>query len=388
MSLQNLLKDLPTPAYVVDMARLKKNLATAERIRREAGCKVLLATKAFSLPAVFPLMRDYLDGTTASGLYEARMGREEFGKEVHVYTPAYKEDEFDAILDLADDIYFNTPSQIAKFLPAVKAKGKKAGLRINPGYSNASTGGDLYNPCAPCSRFGTLPDQFGEVPWADIDIVHAHTLCDSLHQGSVGLIETIATQFADVVQRVKAVNFGGGHNFNMPDYDVDALIAALQGFRSRFPHTDIILEPGGAMAQDAGYLVTTVLDLHFNKKNIAILDTSANNHLPIILQAHFHQPLLDASEPGVFEHDYVLGGNMCMTGDVIGEYSFKEPLKPGDRLIFGDGIQYSFVQNNTFNGVPLPDLFLLHEDGKTERLSRFGYQDFRHRLGFVKEEKK
>lgn len=381
MSLHDLLKDVPTPAYVADIGRLKKNLATAARIKRESGCKILLATKAFSLPAVFPLMREVLDGTTASGLYEARLGHEEFGKEVHVYVPAYKEADFDELTTLADHIYFNTPSQIAKFLPRVKAKGKKAGLRINPGFSNAATGGDLYNPCAPCSRFGTLPAEFGQVPWDDIDILHAHVLCDSMHDGSVGLINTIADKFADIVKCVKVVNFGGGHNFNMDGYDVDALIAAIKKFRAQFPHIDVVLEPGGGLVQDAGYLISTVLDFHFNAKNLAILDTSANNHLPIILQAHFRQPLLGAGEPGEFPHTYVFGGNMCMTGDVIGEYSFKEPLKIGDRLIFGDGIQYSFVQNNTFNGIPLPDLWLLHEDGKTERVSHFGYQDFRRRLG-------
>lgn len=384
--LKERLKSIPTPAYVVDIARLKGNLAKAARIKSETGCRTLLATKAFAMPAVFPLMREVVDGTTASGLYEARLGREEFGKEVHVYAPAYKDTEFDELLDLANDIYFNTPSQIEQFLPRVKAKGRKAGLRINPGYSNAATGGDLYNPCAPCSRFGALPEQFDQVPWDDIDILHAHTLCDSLHEGSVRLIETIAGKFADQVKRVKTVNFGGGHNFGMADYNVDALIEAIKKFRAQFPHVDIILEPGGALAQDAGYFLTTVLDFHFNAKPLAILDMSANNHLPIILQAHFRQPLLGAGAPGEFPHDYVLGGNMCMTGDVIGEYSFSEPLKVGGQLIFGDGIQYNFVQNNTFNGVPLPDLHILHENGTVERVSSFGYQDFRSRLGYSVEQ--
>jgi carboxynorspermidine decarboxylase len=383
MTLQEKLKNIPTPSYVVDMATLKESMQRVAWIRKEAGCKVVLATKAFSLPAVFPMMSQYLDGTTASGLFEARMGREEFGKEVHVYIPAYKDNEFDELVDLADDLYFNSPSQVAKFLPRVKAKGKKVGLRINPGYSNAATGGDLYNPCAPCSRFGTLPEDFDKIPWDDIHILHAHVLCDSLHEGSVKLIETIADKFADTVKRVKVVNFGGGHNFGMADYDLDVLIAALKKFKAKFPHIEMMLEPGGALVQDCGYLVTSVLDFHFNKKQLAILDTSANNHLPIILQAHFRQPLLDAGEPGEFAHDYVFGGNMCMTGDVIGEYSFKEPLKIGDKLIFGDGIQYSFVQNNTFNGVPLPDIYLLHEDGRTQRVSDFGYDDFRGRLGFT-----
>lgn len=377
-----LLREIPTPAYVCDIARLKNNLETAARIRRESGCKILLATKAFALPAVFPLMRDYLDGTTASGLYEARMGREEFGKEVHVYVPAYKEPEFDALTDLADHIYFNSPAQVARYLPRVKAKGKKAGLRINPGFSNATLGGDLYNPCAPCSRFGTLPEDLAQVPWDQIDILHAHVLCESLHEGSISLINYIADSFGEYVARVKAVNFGGGHFINKAGYDVDALIAAIRNFRARFPHVDVILEPGGALAYDAGYLVATVLDFTRNQKNIAILDASASCHMPDVLEVPYRPTIIGAAEAGVHPHDYILGGNMCMTGDVIGEYSFPAPLKIGDRLIFTDMMQYSFVKNNTFNGVPLPDIYLLHEDGSTQRVSAFGYDDFRRRLGF------
>jgi carboxynorspermidine decarboxylase len=381
--LQKSLENIPTPAYVADVAALKANLATAARIKQATGCKILLATKAFAMPALFPLMRGVLDGTTASGLFEARLGREEFGKEVHVYVPAYKESEFGALSDLADHIYFNTPAQLARFLPRVKAKGKKAGLRINPGFSNTSIGGDLYNPCAPCSRFGTLPEEFDRVPWEDIDILHAHVLCDCLHDSSAKLIDLIADQFGHIVKRVKAVNFGGGHYFNHPDYDVDVLIDAVRRFRTKFPHVEVIFEPGGALVYEAGYLVATVLDFHRNQKDIAILDTSANCHMPIVLQANYRQPLIGSGEPGEFPHNYVLGGNMCMTGDVIGEYSFPAPLKIGDRLIFRDMLQYSFVQNNTFNGMALPDLFVLHEDGTVQRDSAFGYDNFRVRLGFA-----
>lgn len=385
MTIHDALKNVPTPAYVADVGLIKRNLATAARIKRETGCRILLATKAFAMPILFPLMRETLDGTTASGLFEARMGREEFGKEVHVYVPAYKEQEFDALTDFADHIYFNSAAQVARFLPRVKAKGKKAGLRINPGFSNSTVGGDLYNPCAPCSRFGALPSELDDVPWHDIDILHAHVLCDSLHDGSIGLIEHIANHFGRYVERVGTVNFGGGHYFNAPGYDVDAFIAAIRAFRARFPHVEIIFEPGGALVQDAGYLVATVLDFHRNDKDLVILDSSANCHMPIVLQASYWQPILGAARPGVHPHSYVLGGNMCMTGDVFGEYSFATPLKINDRLIFADMIQYSFVQNNTFNGVPLPDLFLLHENGEVQRASSFGYDDFRTRLGFPAE---
>lgn len=381
MTIETLLQNIPTPSYVADVGRLKKNMATAARLKRETGCKVLLATKAFAMPAVFPMMRDVLDGTTASGLYEARMGREEFGKEVHVYVPAYKDAEFDDLTNIADHIYFNTPSQVARFLPRVKAKGKKAGLRINPGFSNATLGGDLYNPCAPCSRFGTLPEEFGDVPWDQIDILHAHVLCESLHEGSVKLINHVADQFGDYVKRVKAVNFGGGHFINKPSYDLDALIAAVKGFRARFPHVDVIFEPGAALVYDAGYLVATVLDFHKNVKQLAILDTSASCHMPDVLEAEWRPPVLHGAEPDVHPYSYVFGGNMCMTGDVIGEYSFEKPLKVGDRVIFCDQMQYSFVKNNMFNGVALPNIYLLNEDGTTKRISDFGYQDYRRRLG-------
>ena len=376
------LQTIPTPAYVLDVARLKRNLSTAARLKRETGCKILLATKAFALPVVFPLMRDVLDGTTASGLFEARLGREEFGKEVHVYVPAYKDSEFDALTQLADHIYFNSPAQLARFLPRVKVQGKKVGLRINPGFSNATLGGDLYNPCAPCSRFGTLPQDLDCLPWDEIDILHAHALCESLHEGSVNLIRHVADHFGTYLSRVKAVNFGGGHFINKEGYDLDALIGAVRDFRARFPHLDVIFEPGGALVYDAGYLVATILDFHRNEKDIAILDTSASCHMPDVLGVPYTPPVLNGAAPDIHPHRYIFGGNMCMTGDVIGEYSFAEALKIGDRIIFGDMMQYSFVMNNTFNGVALPDLFVLQENGTLTRASAFGYDDFRTRLGF------
>ena len=375
------LQTIPTPAYVADVSRLKRNLETAARIKRESGCKILLATKAFALPAVFPIMREVLDGTTASGLFEARLGREEFGKEVHVYVPAHKDSDFDELTRLADHIYLNSPSQVARFLPRIKAAGKKAGVRINPGFSNATIGGDLYNPCAPCSRFGVLPEDLDSLPWDDIHVLHAHVLCESLHEGSIQLINHIADNFGKYVKRVKAVNFGGGHFFNKPGYDVDALIAAIRGFRAKFPNVDVILEPGAGLVYDTGYLVTTVLDFHHNVKDIAILDTSASTHMPDVLLAHWRPPVLGADEPDVLPHNYILAGSTCMTGDVIGEYSFPAPLKVGDKIVLGDMMQYSFVLNTTFNGIPLPDLFVLHENGDIQKVSAFGYEDFRRKLG-------
>jgi carboxynorspermidine decarboxylase len=372
--------ELATPAYVLDMARLNGNMAVAARIKREAGCKMLLATKAWAMPSAFDALRDVLDGTTASGEYEARMGREEFGKEVHVYAPAFTLPEVQALTHLADHIYFNSPSQLRRFAPLVKAAGRKIGLRINPGYSNATLGGALYDPCAPGSRFGTPRDQLDQIDWADVDILHAHALCESLADGSVGLIQHVAQQFAPYIRRVKAVNFGGGHFINKPGYDVAQLIAAIKGFRAEFG-VEVILEPGAGLVVDTGYLVATVLDLHHNETDIAILDASASTHMPDVLEVPYRPPVFQSGQPGEKAHTYVLGGKTCMTGDIIGEYSFDAPLKIGDRIVFGDMMQYSFVKNTTFNGTPLPDIAILDTDGTYRVVRRYGYDDFRKRLG-------
>ncbi len=372
--------DMSTPAYVLDVAKLKRNLSTAARIKREAGVKILLATKSWAMPAAFPLMRDTLDGTTASGEQEARLGREEFGKEVHVYAPAYGPGEVERLTKIADHIYFNSPGQIARYLDTVQAAGRKVGIRINPGYSNATLGGALYDPCAPGSRFGTTVEEIDKLPWEHIDILHTHALCESRADGSVGLIEHVGRTLGTYVRKVKAVNFGGGHFINKPDYDVDRLIAALKAFRAEFG-VEVILEPGAGLVVDTGWLVSTVLDIHHNEKDIAILDTSASTHMPDVLEVPYRPGIIGAGEPGELEHDYILGGKTCMTGDVIGDYSFDKPLQPGDRLIFTDMMQYSFVKNTTFNGTPLPDLAMLDEDGTYRVIKSFGYEEFRRRLG-------
>lgn len=377
--------DIATPAYVLDEAALKRNMATAARIKKATGCKFLLATKAFSLPAAFPLMRDTLDGTTASGEYEARMGHEEFGKEVHVYSPAYIPGEVERLATYAKHMYFNSAEQIRRYLPVVKkAGGVKIGLRINPGYSQATLGGPLYDPCAPFSRFGATRDTLNEVPWDDVSILHAHALCEARHSGSAGLIEHLAKNFAPYIRKVEAVNFGGGHFINKPGYDVDALIAAIKAFRAEFG-VEVILEPGAGLVVNTGYLVASVIGIHRNEKNIAILDASASTHMPDVLEVPYTPEVIGATivDPGskAGPHDYILGGKTCMTGDIIGEYAFNKPLSVGDHVIFTDMMQYSFVKNNTFNGVPLPDLAVLSDTGNFRVLRSFGYDDFRHRLG-------
>ncbi|MCI4646245.1 MAG: carboxynorspermidine decarboxylase [Hyphomonadaceae bacterium] len=372
--------DLPTPTFLLDLARLRTNLETAARIRAEANCKILLATKAFALPAAFPFMRDYLDGTTASGEHEANLGAEAFGKEVHVYSPAYTEDEVQRLTQVAQHIYFNSAEQLARFAPIARAAGAKVGLRVNPGYSNATLGGDLYNPCAPGSRFGEVAAKLDEVDWAGVDIFHVHALCESLHEGSVGLIEHVAEQFAPYIEQVSTVNFGGGHFINKPGYDVDALIDAIKAFKARFG-VDAVLEPGAGLVVNTGELHASVLALHWNETDLAILDASASTHMPDVLEVPYRPDIVGAGEAGEKAHTYTLGGKTCMTGDVIGTYSFDTPLQPGNRLIFTDQMHYSFVKTNTFNGTPLANLAMRHEDGRIELLSEFGYGEFRRRLG-------
>ena len=376
----NLPSGISTPAYIVDVAKLKANVATAARIRKEAGAKVLLATKAFAMPAAFPFMRDGLDGTTASGVYEAILGHETFGKETHAYCPAWTASEIAELKGVAGHVYFNSASQLSKFGKQVRANGGEVGLRINPGYSNATLGGHLYDPCAPHSRFGEVERELGKVDWTEVHTLHAHALCESKADGSVGLIEHVAKQFGHLIRKVKAVNFGGGHFINKPGYDVDALIRALKAIRSEFG-VEVYIEPGGGLAVDAGYLAARVVDLHRNEKPLAIMDASASCHMPDVLEVPYRPEIAGAGQPGEKAFSYILGGKTCMTGDVIGEYSFDQPLKPGDQLIFLDMAQYSFVKNTTFNGAPLPDLALLHEDGRYQVVKRFGYKDFADKLG-------
>lgn len=372
--------DLPTPAFVLDVARLRTNLETAQRVREEAGCKVLLATKAFAMPAVFPMMRDYLDGTTASGEHEAIMGAEEFGKEVHVYSPAYTEDEVQRLTKVAQHIYFNSAEQLARFGAIARDAGCKVGLRVNPGYSNATLGGDLYNPTAPGSRFGEVPGMLESVDWSGVDIFHVHALCESLAEGSVGLIEFVAENFGKYIEQVSAVNFGGGHFLNKPGYDVDALIAAIKAFKAKFD-VEVVLEPGAGLVVNTGELYATVLALHKNELDLAILDASASTHMPDVLEVPYRPDIIGAGDPGELAHTYRLGGKTCMTGDVLGDYSFPEPLVPGQQLIFTDQMHYSFVKTNTFNGTPLANLAVRWEDDVVEPLTDFGYEEFRRRLG-------
>lgn len=380
------LSNIKTPSYVADIAAIRKNLEKARRIKTEAGVEVLLATKAFSMFSVFPMMAEYLDGTTASGLYEARLGATHFGKNVHTYCPAYTEKDLIEILKYSGHIYFNSVNQLNRFAPMIREARKDAiiGLRVNPKLSLVKNSA-LYDPSAPCSRFGVHKEELTPQVLQQIDLLHFHNLCENLAQDSIKLINHIGDEFGFALQHVRRVNLGGGHYYSHPNYDIAALIAALKSFKSNH-NIDVTLEPGGAHVYQGGYLVSTVLDvIEREEHNIVILDASASTHMPDVLEVPYTPEIIGAkiAEQGskVGENIYTLGGNTCMTGDVIGTYQFDEPLRIGAKLIFTDMMQYANVKNTTFNGVPLPDIGILHEDGRYECVKSFGYNDFEERLG-------
>ncbi len=378
------LPSIKTPAYVADIAAIRGNLEKAKRIKEEAGVEILLATKAFSMFSVFPIMAEYLDGTTASGLYEARLGATHFGKNVHTYSPAYTEENLRETLKYSSHIYFNSVPQLEKFAPLVRAERKDAviGLRVNPRLSLVKNS-VLYDPSAPCSRFGVQKDELTPEVLKQVDLLHFHNLCENLSEDSVKLINHISSEFGSALDQVAQVNLGGGHFYSHPDYDIDALIAALKKLKATHD-VNITLEPGAAHVLNGGYLVSTVLDvIEQGKHKIAIMDASASTHMPDVLEVPYTPEIIgakikEANTAG--ENVYILGGNTCMTGDVIGTYQFDAPLAVWQKLVFTDMMQYANVKNTTFNGVPLPDIAILHEDGQYEVIKSFGYEDFEGRL--------
>lgn len=381
------LASLPTPCYLLDEAQLRRNGEILLGVQQRTGCKILLAQKAFSNFDLYPLLAPCLAGTEASGLYESRLGKEELPeKENHVFCAAYRVDEFNELLDYADHIVFNSPAQLAKFGPAAKAAGKSVGLRINPERSTQE-GHAIYDPCAPGSRLGTTRAQWdaalAKQPGlaALLDGLHFHTLCEQDADALAVTLDAVEEKFGDLLPGLKWLNFGGGHHITRPDYDLATLEKCITGTQEKYG-VQVYLEPGEAWALNAGYLVTTVLDtLQNGKTHLAILDMSAACHTPDVIEMPYRPPLLDAGEPGEKPCTVRLGGPTCLAGDVMGDYSFKAPLAPGQRLVFGDMAIYTTCKNNTFNGMPLPDIWLLRSDGSLARLAHFGYQDFRCRLG-------
>lgn len=369
---------IETPCYVVDLGRLKRNLKILNGVSDRTGCKILLALKSFSMHACAPLIRRHLAGTAASSVDEARLGREEFGGEVHVLAPAYSKKDFKEILALADHVVFNSMSQWRCFGPAAKKKGIECGLRINPGYSEVGT--EIYNPCGPESRFGLRASELKGEDLSGIDGLHFHALCEQGADVLERVLVRVERNFKKYFARLKWLNFGGGHHVTKKGYDLGLLHSCIMRVKNRYG-LEVYLEPGEAIALNAGVLVASVLDITGKDKNIAILDASAACHMPDVIEMPYRPRLVGAGKPGELPHTYILGGNTCLAGDVIGKYSFARRLKPGQKLVFEDMAIYTMVKNNTFNGVRLPSIAVWEpKSGKLRTLRRFGYRDFKTRL--------
>ena len=367
-----------TPYFVVDEGLLRKNLELLQQVQEEAGCRILLAQKAFSMFYCYPLIASYLCGTTASGLYEARLGKENFGGETHVFSPAYREDEFNELLAYADHFVFNSPNQLRKFGPRAREAGKSVGLRTNPRCSTQE-GHAIYDPCAPGSRLGTTLENFDEDLLPLLDGLHFHTLCEQNSDDLETTLRAFEDQFGQYLPQMQWLNLGGGHHITRSDYDVERLVHLVKGLRERYNVT-VYLEPGEAVVLNSGFLVTEVLEVLHNDLDLAILDTSAACHMPDVLEMPYRPPLLGSGEAGEKAYTYRLGGPTCLAGDIIGDYSFDAPLTEGTRLTFGDMALYTMVKTNTFNGMPLPAIVWRDLDGKETVVRQFGYEDFASRL--------
>lgn len=380
---------LPTPCYVVDEDRLEENLKILAGVMEETGCRILLAQKAFSAYGLYPLIGKYLNGTTASGLFEARLGRQEMALhpelrernlETHVFSAAYREDEFQEIAGLCDHVVFNSFAQLEKFRDTARKMGAGIGLRINPECSTQE-GHAIYDPCSPGSRLGITADQFSEEKLSGVEGLHFHTLCEQDADDLERTLDAVEEKFGRYLSlpQMKWLNFGGGHHITRKDYQIPLLIRCIRRIKERYG-LQVYLEPGEAVALNAGYLLTKVLDVVENGGvSIAILDTSAACHMPDVLEMPYRPPLKDSGMPGEKAYTFRLAGPTCLAGDVIGDYSFDEPLKVGQELVFQDMAIYSMVKNNTFNGMPLPAIAFMRQ-GECRIWKRFGYEDFKCRL--------
>ncbi|MCE4050165.1 MULTISPECIES: carboxynorspermidine decarboxylase [Bacillaceae] len=370
---------VPSPSYVVDERLLKKNLETLNYVQERTGAKILLALKGFSMHSVFPLVSKYLTGVTSSSLFEARLGFEKMGKEVHSYAPAYVDSEFDELMLYTDHIVFNSFAQWDRFKDKVRNADKKidVGIRINPEYSEIET--ELYNPCAPYSRFGVTLDNFDADRLDEIDGLHFHTMCEQNSDTLKRTLKVVDEKFGEHIKKVKWLNLGGGHHITRPDYDIETLIECILYLKEKYD-VEVYLEPGEAIALNTGYLVSTVLDVMKNGMDLAILDTSATCHMPDVLEMPYRPNIIGAGMPGEYEYTYRLGGMTCLSGDVIGDYSFKEPLKPGDKIVFCDMAHYTMVKNHMFNGVNLPSIVSYNDEEGIKVVRQFKFEDYSNRL--------
>ena len=376
--------ELKTPCYVVDRDRLEENLKVLRGVMDRTGCRILLAQKAFSCYAVYSLISGYLCGATASGLYEARLCHEEMpGRENHVFSPAFREEDMPEILSICDHIVFNSIRQLELFGPRAKQAGLQVGLRINPQVSTQPAEHAIYDPCAPGSRLGVTIDEFRKASAQTIgllDGLHFHTLCEQNSDDLETTLNAFEEQFREWLPKMKWVNFGGGHHITREDYDIPRLERCINRMKDGYGLT-VYLEPGEAIALNAGYLHTKVLEVqhHAGAMDIAILDTSAACHMPDVIEMPYRPPLRDSGQPQEKAYTYRLGGPTCLSGDIRGDYSFDTPIKEGQTLIFEDMAIYSMVKNNTFNGMPLPSIYL-KEGSDYTLIKSFNYQDFKSRL--------
>lgn len=376
------LNKLDTPCYLIDLGLLRKNLEILGSVQQRTGCKILLALKGFAAWSTFGLCRKYLAGAAASSLHEAKLARDTFGGEVHLTAPAYRDDDMEEYINIVDHLIFNSHTQWHRYRDKVRNAPRhiECGLRINPMHSEVQT--KIYDPCAPGSRLGIPLESFNPGDLDGITGLHFHTLCELNADSLARTLPAVEKQFGDSIRKMKWMNFGGGHHITRPDYDIDLLCDLITGFYSRYPNIKTIyLEPGEAIALNTGVLVASVLDITHNAMDIALLDTSASAHMPDVLEMPYRPHIAGADLPGKKPHTYRLAGPTCLAGDVIGDYSFDQPLNVGDKLVFGDMAHYTMVKNTMFNGINLPDIVLYDPDRDEYKLQRhFTYEDFKGRL--------
>lgn len=373
------INELPTPCYVIDENIIEENCKVLADVMKKTGCHVLLAQKAFSNYALYPLIGKYLSGTTASGLYEARLGREEMGRENHVFALAYKDEDMDELVKICDHIVFNSISQLEKHKE--KCRNVSIGIRVNPEFSTQN-GHEIYDPCGKGSRLGVTADLLRNADLTGIDGLHFHTLCEQNSDDLKKTLDVVEEKFDFLLRKVKWVNFGGGHHITRKDYDVELLCNCITHIKEKY-NVKVYIEPGEAVALNAGYFITTVLDKVKNSGiTCLILDGSAACHMPDVLEMPYTPPLSEGSiiEIPEKEFDYRLGGNTCLAGDIIGNYRFDHDVQIGERLTFCDMAIYSMVKNNTFNGIPLPSIYSMDRNGDCRLIKSFGYNDFKERL--------
>ncbi|WP_449188665.1 carboxynorspermidine decarboxylase [Tannerella forsythia] len=375
------IQTIPSPCYVIEESLLRRNLTLIKDVKERAGIEIIMALKAFAMWKVFPIVREYIAYATASSVYEARLVYEELGTPAHTYSPAYTEADFPHLLKCSSHITFNSLSQFERFYPMVVADGRRisCGLRINPEYSDVAT--DLYNPCAPGSRMGITSDKLPDQLPAGVEGLHFHTLCESSAQDLANTLQAVEQRFGRWLSQVRWLNMGGGHLMTRKGYDIDFLLRLLNEFKAKYPHLQIIMEPGSAFFWQTGFLRTTVVDLVENSGiETAVIDASFTCHMPDCLEMPYKPAVRHATDAVPGKPTYRIGGCSCLSGDFMGDWSFDRPLHIGDPLIFEDMIHYTTVKTTMFNGIQHPSLAILREDGTLDMLRAFTYEDYKSRM--------